>query len=403
MLTHTLFTMLALGLLLPTLPLVVEVLVLSLAALMKPVPVPATKNTEFRLAVLVPAHNEQALVGRCVESLLRSVELPSAVYVVAHNCKDDTAAVAAEAGATVLPLADDGQRGKGAALFHGFTHALQNGADAVLVIDADSHVSSELTRIVTGAFQQGEDAVQVRYVAEHAADGERTQLLALALYGMNVLRPRGRTRLGLSCGIFGNGFAVSRATLQAVPYTAHSVVEDLEYHLHLVRSVRSVRFLNAAEVCGEIPDNRAAAGTQRARWEGGRARMRREFAPLLLRAVLRGRLRMLEPLLDLLALPIGTCFLMLAIGLLVPVPLARAYSALGLAGMLLYVTVSACLSPKPARMFSALLNAPGYLLSKLLLVPATRRASKAGSAWVRTQRNSTIATELSPQPVDLDE
>ena len=197
----------------------------------------------------------------------------------AHNCKDTTAATAESAGAQALVLHDDGSRGKGAALHHGFTHALAQHHTAILVVDADSVVDPTLTGRVTRAFADGADAVQARYIASTPVAGTRTAIMALSLTGMNFVRPRGRSRLGLSSGIFGNGFALSAATICAVPYTARSVVEDLEYHLSLVASGRSVRFLEYAIVRGELPDNDKAAGTQRARWEGGRARIRRDFVP----------------------------------------------------------------------------------------------------------------------------
>src|SRR5436309_13888137 len=61
-------------------------------------------RTAERVDVLVPAHDEEASIARCVESL-RAQTFPSERYevvVVADNCTDDTAARAAEAGAQVL-------------------------------------------------------------------------------------------------------------------------------------------------------------------------------------------------------------------------------------------------------------------------------------------------------------
>lgn len=266
---HVAFALIAALLLLPTLPLVVELLALSLAALWPATPIVAKDSEAFRLAVIIPGHNEEKLITACVQSVLAAGVSPALTLVIAHNCSDATAQQAFAAGATVLPLQDDGSRGKGAALFYGFAQALDRHADAVMVVDADSQVTPQLIAQACAAFAAGADAVQARYIAAGAQDNDRQRLLALGLYGFNVLRPRGRANLGLSCGIFGNGFALSADTLRALPYTAHSLVEDLEYHLCLVRAGRKVTFLDAAEVHGEVPDNNAAAGTQRARWEGG--------------------------------------------------------------------------------------------------------------------------------------
>ncbi len=215
---------------------------------------------------------------------------------------------------------------------------------------------------------------------------------------MNVLRPRGRCRLGLSCGIFGNGFALSAETLRRVPYIANSVVEDLEYHLHLIRAGIRVDFLPHATVYAEMPETAAASVSQRARWEGGRILMRRLWTRRLLGNVLRGRIHMLEPLLDLVALPLANQTALLALALVVgafaPLPWLSLYAILGFFSIQLYLMVAASLAPHPPRALRALAAAPAFLFWKLLLIPRTRRASRAASPWVRTRRNA----ESGPRP-----
>src|ERR1700736_1042659 len=78
-----------------TLPLVLELLVLTIAALWPRVPVEtqhAGSNVDL-LTVLIPAHNEETLVGRAIQSVLQSADSGATrVLVVAHNCTDATAA-----------------------------------------------------------------------------------------------------------------------------------------------------------------------------------------------------------------------------------------------------------------------------------------------------------------------
>jgi hypothetical protein len=379
------------ALFLATLPLTLELLVLSCAAALPARRIASRASTNFRLAVVIPAHNEERLIGTCVRSLLEDHETKFEVFVVAHNCTDRTAPLAAQAGARVLPL--DGPRGKGLALDHGFRAALELGADAVLVIDADSIVSLNLLAAVSGALRAGAGAVQTRYQVANASTNVRTRLAALALFGMNVLRPRGRSRLGLSCGIFGNGFALSAATLRRVPYTANSLVEDLEYHLRLVEAGIKVEFLDHATVFGEMPERSAAASTQKARWEGGRALMRREWTPRVVRAVLTGRTRYLEPLLDLCALALATQVVLLGAATLLRLPWLLGYALAAWLGVLLYLSVSIALSPDPLESAGALVAAPFYIVWKLLLIPRTRLTAHKDAAWVRTQRNAEAAKQ----------
>jgi GTP:adenosylcobinamide-phosphate guanylyltransferase len=378
-----------------TLPLALELGVLSLAAAFPTRRQPAPPGSPIRLAVVIPAHNEEKLIAQCVATLAGA----SAVYVIAHNCTDRTAELATLAGATVLPL-HDAVGGKGNALDFGFRHALAAGAQAILVIDADSIAAPTLIPAVAQAFAAGAAAVQCRYQVANARANSRTRLAGLAFLGMNVLRPLGRHRLGLSCGIFGNGFALSAATLAAVPYTSNSLVEDLEYHLHLIRAGIRVQFLNHATVFGEMPETGAASTSQRARWEGGRILMRRTWSPRLAAEVLRGHLRLLEPLLDLLALPLanqaGLLVITVALGLAAHIPWLTLYAAVALATAALYVLVAALLGPQPAATFQALAFAPAYLAWKVLLIPRTRLAARTDAAWVRTQRNPNDPSQEPP-------
>jgi cellulose synthase/poly-beta-1,6-N-acetylglucosamine synthase-like glycosyltransferase len=378
---HLALTILGIALLVPTVPLLMELFVLTLAALFPPRPRAAVLAAEkTRLAILIPAHNEEQLIAACLASLGNTVP----IFVVAHNCSDSTAAIAAAAGAHVLPLTDDGTRGKGAALYYGFTQAIAAGATAVLVIDADSTISPNLIATVIAAFESGAAAVQTRYVAANPSASTGTRLQALAMRGVNVLRPRGRARLGLSCGIFGNGFALSAATLARVPYLAHSIVEDLEYHLALVRSGVRVDFLNGATVFGQLPGSNSAASTQRARWEGGRTMLRRRLSLQIFGEVLRGKLLLFEPLIDLLSLPLATVVVMLLIATLMP---ARIYAAFGLEIVGLYILITSLFGGEPGRDLAALAQAPFYLAFKIANLGRTHRASQSDAAWVRTERN----------------
>src|SRR5690606_226067 len=88
--------------------------VLSVIAIRPPrmnLPVP-DRTPAF--VVVVPAHNEERLITRCVRSLQRAAKrYPGQVevLVVADNCTDATAADARTAGATVLERVNPGLRG----------------------------------------------------------------------------------------------------------------------------------------------------------------------------------------------------------------------------------------------------------------------------------------------------
>jgi glycosyltransferase involved in cell wall biosynthesis len=83
------------------------------------------------VVAIIPGYEEGPRIGAVVEAARRHLQ----VVVVDDGSTDDTAAAAAEAGATVLRQVPN--QGKGAALREGFRHALDQGVDAVVTLDAD--------------------------------------------------------------------------------------------------------------------------------------------------------------------------------------------------------------------------------------------------------------------------
>src|SRR5690606_10328374 len=83
---------------------------------------PPAVDSPVDLVVIIPAHDEEQLIGTAVRSVLASVyELGDLqVVVVADNCTDGTAGLAERAGATALRHSAPG--GKGAAIEFALAH-----------------------------------------------------------------------------------------------------------------------------------------------------------------------------------------------------------------------------------------------------------------------------------------
>ena len=389
--THLLYVSLGLVLVAVTLPLVLELALVTGASWLPARDRREEKSgEEFPLAIVIPAHNEEILISRCVTSVLESAGRSSRtrVFVVAHNCTDRTAEAARRAGAEVLVFNDPAARGKGFALSHGFEHALNGEAQAVMVIDADSVVSRNLVSEVKGLLANGAQAVQCRYEMESPTEKTSGRLAAVAFRAFNVIRPRGRERLGLSAGIFGNGFALTRSLLSEVPYGAFSVVEDLEYHLNLVLARKRVQYLDSARVSASLPASKQGENVQRSRWEGGRFHAARTWTWPLLKQVVRGKLRMAEPLLDVAGLPMAYGVFALLLALCIPVTGVRIYALASLLVVVLHVLAAAASGPDFLKTLGFLAMAPIYIVWKLRLLPSVLRGSAGNAAWVRTNRDS---------------
>jgi cellulose synthase/poly-beta-1,6-N-acetylglucosamine synthase-like glycosyltransferase len=356
------------------------------------------KQRNCRLAVVIPAHNEEAFIARAVASVSAAAATCYSrpeIVVVADNCNDQTATQASQAGARVLVRTNLEKRGKGYALQMAFESLIAEGFEAFLVIDADSFISSNLIREVAHRLDEGAAAVQCRYQVSNHSASVRTRLMDLAFLAFNVVRPRGRCGWGLSCGILGNGFGVRLETLQKIAYNASSIVEDLEYHLRLITNGEQVDFIDAATVYGEVPVGAQAARVQRSRWEGGRLRILSDWGRRLATGTVRGQWRCVEPLVDLLGLPLAYQFLLLSFLLVFP-GMLRVYAEAALLLIALYVLVAAILGGHPGKSILALVAAPFYIVWKITTLEKVFSASRKSANWERTARDH----EVGLRPVD---
>jgi cellulose synthase/poly-beta-1,6-N-acetylglucosamine synthase-like glycosyltransferase len=340
-----------------------------------------------RIAIVAPAHNESDSIGRTLDSLLAAAraDANTDVWVIADNCDDATAEKAETAGARVIVRQHAQLRGKGHALEYAFSRLTPMGYAWLLVIDADSTLEPRFLPAMRAAMHPDRNALQACYLSQ-AGSHLRSRVSRLAQWGFNLVRPLARERLGFSCGLLGNGFALRAGLLERLPYRAHSVVEDLEYHLLLVNAGERVHFVVDAVVTGEIADTRDGARTQRTRWEGGRLRMLREHLGPLLKRTLTGDRAAAELLADLLLLPLGMhVLLLLAAALLGGVGTHAAL--IGVFAIGLYVAAILWRGPTTAQDLGALAFSPFYLAWKVTLLPATLLHSRRRALWVRSTRN----------------
>lgn len=371
-----------------------------------------TREPDLHITVLIPAHNEELVLAATLDSL-RMQEYPAHlldVVVIADNCKDATAQIAREYGVTVLERFHTEERGKGYALDWALSQLLVrcDALDAVVIVDADTWVAPDFIGIMAARLSLSRDAdgrcaLQGRYGVLNKADGWRAALMAAAFDLVNHVRPLGYDRLGLSIALKGNGMAFTREVLQQARWQGHSITEDMDYGLDLIRFGIRVRYVPEARVLAQMPVTAAQAASQRERWEGGRYRLLRERAlPLIKEGVSKRNLALIDAAIALMVPPLAELAALLllwggliALGshwrLLLGPALFAALFGLSTLGFLTYVLGGLWVAGASREVYGALLKAPFYIVWKFALYAAglvrCRKQTSGGQPeWVRTDR-----------------
>ncbi|WP_322821920.1 glycosyltransferase family 2 protein [Chloroflexus sp.] len=347
-----------------------------------------------RFVIMIPAHNEERLLPDLLTNL-QQLDYPRDLYtvhVVADNCSDQTAAVAAAHGAIVHERFDQTLRGKGYALEWLLQQIWlrQEPHDAVVILDADSVVSTTFLRVMDARLAQGERVIQAYYAVRQPEGAWSAGIRAVALIVLHYLRPLGRMVLGGSTGLKGNGMVFAAEILRQQRWTA-SLTEDIEYHMRLILAGERAMFAPDAVVWAEMPDSLKSAQTQNERWERGRMEMVRHYVPQLLREGLRRRSFLLidaaiEQLIPPFSVVTGANVLILLIALILGDPAALALAGFVWLGQVVYILSGLILVKAPWPVYRSLLFTPLFVIWKLWLYIRLLLGIKPRD-WIRTARN----------------
>lgn len=272
--------------------------VISLFCLVRrPEVIPREPRTRF--AVVIAAHNEEKVIGALVKSIFQT-NYPRNLYevfVVADNCTDRTASIAAECGATVIERYNPNLRGKGYALEYAFNQIIESGKpfDAFVIFDADNLVSPNFFRVMDGRVQRGEKIIQGYLDTKNPDDTWITRSICVGYILTNRFWQLGKYNLGLSCALGGTGMCITVDVIREIGWGMTSLTEDLEFQTKALLCGYRVTWAHDAVVYDEKPLTLKASWRQRKRWMQGHCNVAaRYFARLLLRGIKERNMRLID-------------------------------------------------------------------------------------------------------------
>lgn len=378
-------------------PLIILTLCFAIELLVGLAPLAANPPSERAAAtavIVVPAHDEVAMIGETVAALKAAANGAARILVVADNCSDNTAAEARRAGAEVIERIDADRRGKGFALDFARQHLASAPPDLVVIVDADCRIDGQSLRRLIAVCAASARPCQAVYLLDPAPRGSpAVQISTFAFYIRNLVRQRALQRLIGQVHLLGTGMALPWRAFDRRGLATADIVEDLRMGIELARAGSAPIFVEDAQVWS-APETAANTLVQRRRWEGGfLAHSLRSGPRMLFERVGRGDVRGLWAALDLMVPPLALLvtldILALAIGLCLTWltgagawPLMLLGSSLLLAGVSL-LAAWACGGSRFVS-FGSLARFPLYLIWKLpLYIGLVRRG--APKEWLRTR------------------
>jgi cellulose synthase/poly-beta-1,6-N-acetylglucosamine synthase-like glycosyltransferase len=354
------------------------------------------------LGVLVPAHNEEAVLRATLESIQAQLLAGDRLLVIADNCSDATARIAMEVGAQAVERIDPERRGKGFALERGLQEFQTEPPEVVVVIDADCRLLPGCLDALGLQVARNGRPAQACYLMTPPPNPRAIDVISsLAVLVKNRVRPLGMAKMGLPCLITGSGSAFPWAAIKARSFAGGNIVEDMQFAVDLALAGFSPSYCDRAVVLAGLPDRPSAFVSQRRRWEHGHLQTLLSQAPRLLAGFLKtGRIELAAMSADLAVPPLSllaaTDALTLAITLLwalssaIWLPFAIACGAVAL--LFTSTGIAWWRFARDRVSFRTLLTVPGYVLAKLPLYATF--LFRRERAWIRTTRGTSAGGTL---------
>lgn len=264
-------------------------LAISLCSLIKFKEKPLLKQKNHKFMAIIPAHNEEAVIGNLVESLKKQnydKDLYD-IYVIADNCTDNTALIAKEAGAIVYKRFDENNKTKGHALNWFLKQKIEEKADydAFLVFDADNIVDKNFISVMNRKLCQGEEVVQGYKDIKNPSESWVSAGYAFFYWTMHRFYHLARYNVGLSPLLNGTGFMVKFDLIKETGWDTVTLTEDIEFSLKQIIKGKKLGWATDAIVYDEQPEKFKASWIQRSRWTVGHIQCMKIYTKELAKAV----------------------------------------------------------------------------------------------------------------------
>jgi cellulose synthase/poly-beta-1,6-N-acetylglucosamine synthase-like glycosyltransferase len=231
------------------------------------------------VSIIIPAHNEEAVIKRTASSCLEQTYKNIEVIVVCHNSTDSSFSSLNQLNDKRIRAFDYKTKdaGKGIALDFGVKNS--NG-EFILVLDSDGTLENDFLTTAIPLFESDKiAAVQGKLLPNNRHHNIITQLLSLEGDLFSIPYMTIKTLLDKRTALGGTGYIIRKNILLKVGGFKNSLIDDFELSFRLFRNNYRIVFAPLSISHDERPPELALMLRQRSRWIKGHLDLLKERVP----------------------------------------------------------------------------------------------------------------------------
>lgn len=247
-------------------------------------------------AVLIPARNEEAVIGNLAESIRKADYPPHLLetFVVTNNCTDKTGETAALHGAQVLECTRAVNNKADVLRFAFDALRSRDDIDSYVIIDADNIVDPGFFREMNKALALGAPAAQCRRTAKNLKPNWVASCYEIYYAMQNAFFNHPREAAGQTASVSGTGWAVNKSVIDSLGFETTTITEDFEFTILCAMDGQRIAYCTDAVIYDEFPSSLKISMTQRMRWTAGMLQALRKYGGRLMVLALKGSLPCLD-------------------------------------------------------------------------------------------------------------
>lgn len=172
-------------------------------------------STKHKICVLIPARNEEQTITNLISDL-KNQNYPSNrfdIVTIAHNCTDNTAIIAKNAGSLVYEC-NSKERNKGMALKMAIDKYINDDYELFVILDADGRVDQNYLTKMNDAYDSGVHIARSYLGNINMFDNSVACVSGLYNIRDGRITARVREKLHMNVQLIGNSFFMSKKLLQ---------------------------------------------------------------------------------------------------------------------------------------------------------------------------------------------
>jgi len=229
-----------------------------------------------KFGLIIPAKNEESVIANLIQSV-RKCDYPQElldIFVVAHNCNDNTAKFARENNAYVYEYNNSNENTMGYAIRYLFSQIEKDygtsNYDGFFIFNADNTFEKDYFNKMNDAFEYYDKKYIISSFRQASNFNENFMTVMYGAYFATscYLGARGRTLFNSSNRIFGCGYLFN-SDLVKDGWDYYSLTEDLEFSAREFMKGSEIRYCDDAVFYDEQPTTMKIMWRQRLRWARG--------------------------------------------------------------------------------------------------------------------------------------